>query len=346
MFQKNKVNPLFIRTLQWAYDRGSVGFKLNELKEAVTSNEGEWVWVQRMMLGEIHGDPPLISHLGAHHIKEGEYDYFLTGSGASALVDYLELKESRKNANTAMGWAIASFMLAAVVGGFQIWSTYLTRDSLELTREQLTKLSDPFFNVEYEVAGRTFEINAPADIKIIGVDWYLQDATEDFRFGDQEEKDRFIKLEGDLPELKISTIADYLSTQMSSKNKNLTSEQLQYFVKCYDEYYPAHTLSAIITIYYEERGSSKTQHIDKYIYFDRALSEYPRVLELKNIDHPDINRQFFDFKDFKKFLELPSSFNWDLVSNNEITQVLSGSKKCEALFPEGSLRFEEYRSVN
>jgi len=122
-FRKNKANSdntLFIRTLQWASDRGSAGFTLSELKAAVTTDEGEWIWVQRMMLGEINGDPPLIFHLGAHHKGEGEYTYFLTGSGASALMDYLELKEARKNAFSAMKWAIASFTLATIVGIAQI----------------------------------------------------------------------------------------------------------------------------------------------------------------------------------------------------------------------------------
>ena len=112
-------DPLFIRTLQWASDRGSVGFKLSELREAVTKDEGEWKWVQRMMLGEIQGDPPLIFHLGAHH-QGGDYIYFLTGSGASALMDYVELKEARENARSAMKWAIASFALAIVIGLAQI----------------------------------------------------------------------------------------------------------------------------------------------------------------------------------------------------------------------------------
>lgn len=123
-FKRKKMaanDTLFIRTLQWASDRGSVGFKVGELKAAVTTDEEEWVWVQRMMFGEINQDPPLISHLGAHHKGDGEYNYFLTGSGASALMDYLELREARENAQNAMWWAIASFSLAIVVGFSQIF---------------------------------------------------------------------------------------------------------------------------------------------------------------------------------------------------------------------------------
>jgi hypothetical protein len=121
MFKKKVVKEsLFIRTLQWASNRGSVGFKMQELRDAVIENEEEWIWVKRMMFGEINGDAPLICHLGGHHKGDGEYSYFLTGSGASALMDYIELKEARQNAKSAMRWAVASFTLAVIVGLAQI----------------------------------------------------------------------------------------------------------------------------------------------------------------------------------------------------------------------------------
>lgn len=111
---------LFQRTLKWASDRGSVGFKMSELKSACAKDEEEWTWIQRFMMGEINGDPPLIFHLGGRHKGDGEYTYFLTGSGASAYMDYVELKDSRESAQSAMRWAIASFVLAAGVGILQI----------------------------------------------------------------------------------------------------------------------------------------------------------------------------------------------------------------------------------
>ncbi len=140
ILKKTVKESLFIRTLQWASDRGSVGFKMNELKEAVTDDEGEWIWVQRMMFGEINGDAPLICHLGAHHKEDGEYDYFLTGSGASALMDYLELKEARQNARSAMKWAIASFTLAVIVGLAQIYyqtnGTFKTSSDIFIKKQE------------------------------------------------------------------------------------------------------------------------------------------------------------------------------------------------------------------
>lgn len=116
--EKNK-DPLYIRALQWASDRGSSGFKMNELKEAVAEDEEEWAWVQRMMIGEINGEPTLIFHLGPHHTG-GEYTYSLTSSGASALLDYLELREARKSSKQAMYVAIASLGIATLVGIAQI----------------------------------------------------------------------------------------------------------------------------------------------------------------------------------------------------------------------------------
>jgi hypothetical protein len=114
----NKKDPLFIRTLQWASDRGSVGFKMHELRAAVTKDEEEWKWVQRMMLGEINGDPPLISHLGSHHTEGGEYRYFMTGSGASALIDYMGLEQAREGGRQAMRVAIASILISILTAYF------------------------------------------------------------------------------------------------------------------------------------------------------------------------------------------------------------------------------------
>lgn len=117
--KKNTKDPLLIHALQWASDRGSAGFKMGELKAAVTDDQEEWVWVQRMMLGEINGEPTLITHLGAHHTG-GEYSYFISGSGASLLMDYLELKEARESSKQAMYIAIGSLFIATFVGIAQI----------------------------------------------------------------------------------------------------------------------------------------------------------------------------------------------------------------------------------
>ncbi len=116
--KKTIKDPLFIRTLQWASDRGSTGFKMDELRTAVADDE-EFVWVKRMMLGEINGEPPLIAHLGSHH-TDGEYQYFITGSGSFALIDYLELKEARESSRQAMRTAIGSLIIATIVGIAQI----------------------------------------------------------------------------------------------------------------------------------------------------------------------------------------------------------------------------------
>lgn len=114
------LDPLFIRTLQWASNKGSDGFKMSELREAIAKNDDEWVWIQRMMLGEINGDTPLIFHLGQHRREDGEYKYFLTGSGNSVLMDYLELKEARESSTQAKYIAIGSLIIATLVGIAQI----------------------------------------------------------------------------------------------------------------------------------------------------------------------------------------------------------------------------------
>ncbi|MFA6158343.1 MAG: hypothetical protein WC763_01830 [Candidatus Paceibacterota bacterium] len=112
MTKNNSKEPLHVRALQWAFDRGSLGFKINELKEAITSNEDEWIWIKRMMLGEIQGEPPLIAHLGTHHTGNGEYLYFVTSSGASTLVSYIELREAKKSSDRAKYIAISSLVIA------------------------------------------------------------------------------------------------------------------------------------------------------------------------------------------------------------------------------------------
>ncbi|OGG54853.1 hypothetical protein A3C20_00345 [Candidatus Kaiserbacteria bacterium RIFCSPHIGHO2_02_FULL_55_25] len=168
MFRKKaEKEKLFIRVLQWASDRGSAGFKLNELKKAIADDEEEWTWIQRMVLGEIHGNPILIAHLGSHHKKEGEYNYFITGAGASALVDYVALREARKSSHSATIWAAVSFgvaivslLIAAIVGGFQIRSTYLAQKTLEIS-------ANPVLNITHdpsEVPDGTDEVTIAAGL--------------------------------------------------------------------------------------------------------------------------------------------------------------------------------------
>jgi hypothetical protein len=115
----NTEKSLYIRALLWASDRGSVGFTMDELRATVTEDEGEWLWVQRMLLGEINGDPPLIFHLGTHN-NSTEWRYYLTGSGAARVLDYLELKEARGSSKKATYIAIGSLSIAILVGIAQI----------------------------------------------------------------------------------------------------------------------------------------------------------------------------------------------------------------------------------
>ncbi len=146
-------NSIYVRTLKWASDRGTFGFTLDELKAAVAKDEEEWRYVQRMFMGQINGDAPLIFHdAGA----SGNYRYFLTGSGAGVAVDYLELEEARrasqqaernasqaiKSNRTTLIIAIVTLGVSVVVGCYQIWSTYLTQRGLEMS-------SDPILNITF-----------------------------------------------------------------------------------------------------------------------------------------------------------------------------------------------------
>lgn len=58
----------------------------------------------------------------------------------SKITDYDELQEARVSSKRAIYIAIGSLLLAIVIGIFQIWSTYLTRDALELSAEPVLSI--------------------------------------------------------------------------------------------------------------------------------------------------------------------------------------------------------------
>lgn len=120
---------LLIKVLRWAYDRGSRGFLMSELYDAVAATQKDKMWIGRMMMGEINGEPHLIMHMGSRHTG-GEYLYFITSTGATTLIDYLELKEARESSKEAKKIATWSIGIAIVVGIFQILASW--KDLLEL----------------------------------------------------------------------------------------------------------------------------------------------------------------------------------------------------------------------
>jgi len=341
-----KINnkKLYINILLWAYKKGQLGFTQPELfkKFCLDSKPDLKGWVVHVFFQSSNDNRGLIDILKLK--DDGKTNiYALTDKGMSSVVDYLGLRHTRRNGYIAATIGIFALAVAIFTGYFQIQSNKSTNESLKLTKEQINKLNDPFFNFEYVKEDESFKISAPEDVNIEHVEWYFQDAKNNLRF--EEENDRFIELKENSSELKRSTVADYLVDQILSQNLDLTSEKAQYFMECYDQYYPSHTLSVLVTIHYSKRGNSKKEWVDKYVYLDNVFSTYPRIMELTNIDHPDINRQFFEFNDFKKYLALPANFDWESVSENEIAITLSGAKSCNSLFPDGSLIFESYRAV-
>lgn len=129
-------DSIYIRTLKWASARGTAGFLLDELKIAVAHNEEEWIWIRRMFLGEINGEPVLIAHNGTSS-NGGHYRYFLSASGAAAAIDYTELKEARASGKLATKLSIAAILIGVVVGIAQIYFQVVPSTQITTVSEQV-----------------------------------------------------------------------------------------------------------------------------------------------------------------------------------------------------------------
>lgn len=174
----NIKKTVYIRALLWALDKGSDGFTIDELKAAITNDEREQLWIQRMLLGEINGEP-LIFHMGTNNRnRNGEYVYYLTGSGTAKIIDYLKLEDAKnasKKAEQHALWAfcltVFTLLVSIVIGVYQIWSTFMTQESLKITKQILKKEQDPM--IKYEYTREEFKANANENILIKKVDWIL-----------------------------------------------------------------------------------------------------------------------------------------------------------------------------
>lgn len=114
----NTEESLYVKILIWAYDRQESGFKWKDLEGAFSLNQEQMRWVQKIFRSNMPAGENLIDHIYNSHTEE--HLYFITAKGTSAAVDYLNLKEAKKNSKRAERIALAAIFIGVVVGTAQI----------------------------------------------------------------------------------------------------------------------------------------------------------------------------------------------------------------------------------
>lgn len=222
---------------------------------------------------------------------------------------------------------------------------FTSAESLRLAKEEFEKVNDPFFNFVYNENESEFIINAPEDVKIEYVEWYFQNIINDFGFSEDSIENRFIKIKESSAKLGKTKILNYLINQLISVNKNLTPQEAEYYIKCSYQSDISNSLSVIVTIGFNKRGKSKNERVDKYLYIENAFSANPQIIVLNNINKPEISKQFYNFEQFKIFLERSKGINWSKITKEEINLVNKDAKICGVIENSfGKIRYEEYRS--
>jgi len=132
-------DSLYIKALLWAYEKRDVGFMKQEMKKELNISDEEWPWVSWMLFNGLNGDSPLAYPIsneftGKHYTDHNQF--FLTASGTSAVIDYLELKEAQEGGKRATRIAIASIIISILVGLAQIYFDVFYHPSLEKIESQ------------------------------------------------------------------------------------------------------------------------------------------------------------------------------------------------------------------
>lgn len=116
-------DSLYIKILLWAYEHHD-GFCEQDLIDEFKLRDEDWKyrWFLTIFKNGTNDNTPMMVHMYNKKVGVNEVGYWgLSEKGMSAVIDYLELSEARKNSRQAMWIAIGSLMLATIVGIAQIY---------------------------------------------------------------------------------------------------------------------------------------------------------------------------------------------------------------------------------
>jgi hypothetical protein len=197
---------------------------------------------------------------------------------------------------------------------------------------------DPFFNFIFSATENAFVIESAENINIEQVNWFLPGYTQISI--PNEHKITFIDINESTNKLSRKKILEYLKKQINNENKNISSDQVEYYIKCYDQAIISNSLSSVVEIDYKYRGEQKSKHIKKFLYLENIFSTDPRILDIININNPEIQRQFFDFSWTKNYFNGSIRFKWNLLNNKELSFVIKDGKDCDKKITGIDMKFE------
>jgi hypothetical protein len=129
-------NTLYVKTLLWAYDKGSNGFSKDEWRKELDISGKDWKWIDWMFTNGLNGAPPLIWSVS--NTEEYGKVFYLSADGVAAAVDYLELQEARKSSQeakksseSATWYATVAIWISIVLGLIQIGIAYLQYSNVQ-----------------------------------------------------------------------------------------------------------------------------------------------------------------------------------------------------------------------
>ena len=126
---------LYIKILEWAYNKGEDGFKWDDLKSEFTLTQPQEHWVI-----ETFRNKKEIIGLLPYKIIGNNYVYGLTAEGISEAINYLALQEARKSSRNAMYFAGASLLIAFL--GILLQMRQVAISDLQISLEQINQVGN------------------------------------------------------------------------------------------------------------------------------------------------------------------------------------------------------------
>lgn len=169
---KKADEDLYIRVLLWAHEKQETGFTWENLKEHFSLDSSQESWVRKIFLTTSDQDRKFLEHLrNDETVTPNQQYYSLNEKGITAAINYKSLAHAEKTSNLAIRFAGISVLIAVIGSGFQILSTMLTRDSLNLSKEILQREQDPL--IQYQYMNGWFHVGGNDNVIIKKVDWIL-----------------------------------------------------------------------------------------------------------------------------------------------------------------------------
>lgn len=257
-----------------------------------------------------------------NHCKKNFEIYSLVVAIVSICLAFLAFSQSNKSFNIAQETA-SSTQLAVQIAN----------EELQLFKSEIKKQEDPFFDFKYSLEKKVFIVDAPEDIKIEYVEWFLPAFDRQEYIIGVSMKNNFdtdMMQISNSNNLNVEEIQKYLLERVLFENKNLSEEQAKSWVKCSIFSLENYDVPVMVDVIYTKRGENKNNYSTFFFRIFSILSENPKIIGPMDMTNSELYERFVqEVREYAKYFQNQNGKKWLNKDDDYYNKIINEKIDCD-----------------